>query len=86
MIWIKTESQWLANKVLQGFFAAPIESLVEISFADVVSQFRHICGLGIKADTLQFYAHERGFYIGLYGMALFTSNFIAPIWAGVSAR
>lgn len=47
-------------------------------------KFRHTHVLGIKPDVLQFYAHERGFYIGLYGMALFTSNFVAPIWAGVS--
>ncbi|MCJ1424328.1 hypothetical protein MMC29_002215 [Sticta canariensis] len=38
MIWVpytKTNSQWIASKLLQGFFGAPIESLCEISVADV---------------------------------------------------
>ncbi|TXT04818.1 hypothetical protein VHUM_04086 [Vanrija humicola] len=29
-----------------------------------------------------FYAHERGFYMGVYSMALFGGNFLAPVWAG----
>ncbi|OCF54589.1 hypothetical protein L486_07721 [Kwoniella mangroviensis CBS 10435] len=64
MAFIKSESEWLANKVIQGLFASPIEMLVEVSIADI------------------FYAHERGFYVGVYGMTLFGSNFLAPIWAG----
>ena len=28
--------QWIANKILQGFFGAPIESLCEISVTDIV--------------------------------------------------
>lgn len=36
MIYIKSEGEWLANKVVQGFFASPIESLVEVSIADIV--------------------------------------------------
>ena len=32
----KTSGQWIANKVLQGFFGAPIESLCEISVTDIV--------------------------------------------------
>jgi hypothetical protein len=39
MLWAPyttTNSQWIANKVLQGFFGAPIESLCEISVSDVV--------------------------------------------------
>ncbi|KAF5510266.1 putative MFS-type transporter [Colletotrichum siamense] len=38
MVWAPyatTGSQWTANKVLEGFFGAPIESLCEISIADV---------------------------------------------------
>ncbi|RSL87237.1 hypothetical protein CDV31_016287 [Fusarium ambrosium] len=38
MIWAPhatTGGQWSANKVLQGFFGAPVESLCEISVADV---------------------------------------------------
>ena len=41
MIWAphaKTNGQWIANKVIQGFFGAPIESLCEMSVSDVVSQ------------------------------------------------
>ena len=40
MIWAPyclTTGQWIANKCLQGFFGAIIESLCEISVADVVS-------------------------------------------------
>ncbi|KAJ4128993.1 hypothetical protein NW768_007519 [Fusarium equiseti] len=38
MIWAphaKTNGQWIANKVIQGFFGAPIESLCEMSVSDV---------------------------------------------------
>ncbi|RSL38752.1 hypothetical protein CEP53_014610 [Fusarium sp. AF-6] len=38
MIWAPhatTGGQWSANKILQGFFGAPVESLCEISVADV---------------------------------------------------
>ncbi|MCJ1267223.1 hypothetical protein MMC22_007108 [Lobaria immixta] len=38
MIWVpytKTNGQWIASKLLQGFFGAPIESLCEISVTDV---------------------------------------------------
>lgn len=31
----KSNGQWVANKVLQGFFGAPIESLCEISVTDM---------------------------------------------------
>jgi MFS family permease len=31
-----------------------------------------------------FYAHERGFYIGIYALVLFASNYFAPLVAGVS--
>lgn len=32
----------------------------------------------------QFFAHERGFYIGMYALVLFGGNYVAPIVAGVS--
>lgn len=32
-----SNGQWIANKILQGFFGAPIESLCEISVTDIVS-------------------------------------------------
>lgn len=38
MIWApytKSNGQWIANKILQGFFGAPIESLCEISVTDI---------------------------------------------------
>ncbi|GKU13460.1 unnamed protein product [Fusarium langsethiae] len=37
MIWAphaRSNGQWIANKILQGFFGAPIESLCEISISD----------------------------------------------------
>ena len=40
MVWVpytKTNGQWIASKILQGFFGAPIESLCEISVTDIVS-------------------------------------------------
>ncbi|CAK4031017.1 MFS general substrate transporter [Lecanosticta acicola] len=33
-----SNSQWIANKVLQGFFGAPVESLCEISVTDIYFQ------------------------------------------------
>lgn len=38
MVWVpytKTNGQWIASKILQGFFGAPIESLCEISVTDI---------------------------------------------------
>ena len=38
MVWVpytKSNGQWIASKILQGFFGAPIESLCEISMTDV---------------------------------------------------
>ncbi|KAK3077491.1 hypothetical protein LTS18_010113 [Coniosporium uncinatum] len=34
----RSNGQWIANKILQGFFGAPIESLCEISITDIVSR------------------------------------------------
>lgn len=33
----KTNGQWIASKLLQGFFGAPVESLCEISVTDIAS-------------------------------------------------
>ena len=41
MIWVPyttTNGQWIASKLLQGFFGAPVESLCEISVADIACQ------------------------------------------------
>ena len=38
MIWVPyttTNGQWIASKLLQGFFGAPVESLCEISVTDI---------------------------------------------------
>ena len=38
MVWVPyttTNGQWIASKILQGFFGAPIESLCEISVTDI---------------------------------------------------
>ena len=40
MIWVpytNTNGQWIASKLLQGFFGAPVESLCEISVTDTAS-------------------------------------------------
>lgn len=46
----KSNGQWIANKVLQGFVGAPIESLCEISVADVY--FQHERGTYIAVYAL----------------------------------
>jgi MFS family permease len=38
MVWqphIQTNGQWIAAKILQGFFGAPMESIAEITVSDV---------------------------------------------------
>lgn len=45
MIWVPyttTNGQWIASKLLQGFFGAPVESLCEISVTDIY--FTHETG------------------------------------------
>ena len=40
MVWqphIRTNGEWIAAKILQGTFGAPMESLAEITISDVVS-------------------------------------------------
>lgn len=40
MIWqahIKSNGEWIAAKILQGIFGAPIESIAEVTIAHVVS-------------------------------------------------
>ena len=49
MVWaphVTTNGQWIANKLLQGFFGAPVESLVEISLTDMY--FTHERGFYIS--------------------------------------
>ncbi|KAI5207719.1 MFS general substrate transporter [Aureobasidium subglaciale] len=48
----KSNGQWIANKILQGFFGAPIESLCEISVTDVWFQHERGKYLGLYALLL----------------------------------
>lgn len=34
--YVKSNGEWLARSIVQGFFLAPIESLPEVSVTDVV--------------------------------------------------
>lgn len=48
----KSNGQWIANKILQGFFGAPIESLCEISVTDVWFQHERGKYIGLYALLL----------------------------------
>lgn len=40
MVWqphVRTNGEWIATKILQGFFGAPLESIAEVTVTDVVS-------------------------------------------------
>lgn len=44
MVWqphVRSNGEWIATKILQGIFGAPIESLAEITVSDVVSHYSH---------------------------------------------
>ncbi|KAK9234239.1 major facilitator superfamily domain-containing protein [Lipomyces kononenkoae] len=85
MVWApytKSDGQWIANKILQGFFGAPIESLCEISMADIC--FTHERGTAIAAYGLTligssflapviagFIANSQGWQWVLYWCAIF---------------
>ncbi|GMM27985.1 hypothetical protein DAMA08_007010 [Martiniozyma asiatica (nom. inval.)] len=62
--YVKTNGDWIASKILNGFFYCTIESLPEITVTDM------------------FFEHERATYMGIYGAALFSSNYAAPMLAG----
>lgn len=67
MIWVpytKTNSQWIASKLLQGFFGAPIESLCEISVADVVCSPAQLCSAKLKIKV--FHARKRNVHSALW--------------------
>jgi len=78
----KTNGQWIANKILQGFFGAPIESLCEITVTDVY--FTHergfymaIYGLFLAGSNFfapiigGFIANSQGWAWVLYWSAIF---------------
>ncbi|KAL1310666.1 hypothetical protein AAFC00_000932 [Neodothiora populina] len=48
----KSNGQWIANKILQGFFGAPAESLCEISVTDIYFQHERGTYLGLYALVL----------------------------------
>ena len=84
MIWVpytNTNGQWIASKLLQGFFGAPIESLCEISMTDIVSSVGRLSS-EVALRPSQHFTHNRGSYIALYGFFLAGSSFLAPILAG----
>ncbi|KAH3663519.1 hypothetical protein OGAPHI_004920 [Ogataea philodendri] len=62
--YITDNGQWIASKIIGGFFFAPVESLPEITVGDL------------------FFEHERATYMGVYSVALFGSNYMAPMLAG----
>ncbi|KAJ9323597.1 hypothetical protein DTO027B5_4538 [Paecilomyces variotii] len=55
MIWApytKSNGQWIANKILQGFFGAPIESLCEVSVTDIYFTHERGAYIGLYAFML----------------------------------
>ncbi|KAF3402707.1 hypothetical protein DPV78_004636, partial [Talaromyces pinophilus] len=77
MLWqayITENGQWIAAKLLQGFFGAPIESLAVITVSDVVCIFKHC--------KRNFFTHERGLHMAIYAVALAWSNNLAPLIMG----
>lgn len=79
----KTNGQWIANKILQGFFGAPIESLCEVTVS--AEMVRAEDRLTLRQCCDLYFQHQRGTYIALYGLLLAGSNFFAPIIAGFIA-
>lgn len=84
MLWqpyIKQNGEWIAAKLLQGFFGAPIESLAEISVSDVVRDLPS-AGPAHVAYFTKFFTHERGLYMAVYAVSLAYSNNLAPLLMG----
>ncbi|KZF24899.1 MFS transporter [Xylona heveae TC161] len=87
MLWApytKSNGQWIANKILQGFFGAPIESLCEISVTDIY--FTHergayialyglfLAGSNFLAPVLSGFINEgQGWKWVLYWCAIFNA-------------
>lgn len=63
--YVHTNGEWIASKILNGFFYCTIESLPEITVTDL------------------FFEHERATWMGIYGAALFSSNYAAPMLSGL---
>jgi MFS family permease len=65
--YVKSSGEWYINRILVGAFYGPIETLIEVSIADI------------------FFAHERGFWIGIYCWILFGIPFIGGTASGFVA-
>ena len=65
--YVKSASEWYANRFLIGFCYGPLETLVEVCYSDV------------------FFAHDRGFWIGMYCWILFGIPFLGAVPAGFVA-
>lgn len=56
MMWqpyVRSNGEWIATKILQGIFGAPIEFLGEVTVSDVVSLSGCKIAANRKADTFQ---------------------------------
>lgn len=89
----------IASKIIQGYLCTPVESLCEVSIADVVSVMCGGCGYGADGHAV-LCSRERDVYWGVYLVSLRVSekvnvvspatnrakrsNYIAPLIAGVS--
>jgi len=61
MIWVpytNTNGKWIASKLLQGFFGAPIESLCEISVTDIACHSAK--SLSITVSDSSSISHTKG--------------------------
>ncbi|KXL47093.1 MAG: hypothetical protein FE78DRAFT_78468 [Acidomyces sp. 'richmondensis'] len=78
----KSNGKWIVNKVLHGFFGAPIESLCEISITDIYFQHQRGAYIGLYAMLLAgsnsfapiiagFIADGQGWQWVLYWCAIF---------------
>jgi hypothetical protein len=80
-VYLTTTSQWLANRIILGIVASPSESLPEVSGNTKQLLVSALTVLQVTIPDMYF-AHNRGFYMGLYASILFGSNFVAPLCAG----
>jgi hypothetical protein len=73
--------QWVANRLLFGFFGSPSFAMVEVSISDVVSALRGDQWNG--ADHVsKFFLHERGVPMGFYILFLYLGATLAPLLGG----
>lgn len=80
-----TSRTYQASRILLGLFGAPVESLCEISIADIVSpspkdqiQLRSL----VLIASPQWFIHERHNYMAWYGWSLALTGKLAPMISG----